>query len=842
MPSWKKVILSGSDATLNSLYVEGPITGSDIQIDDWGSVSASLAAISSTGSSQTLQQVTDNGNTTTNSITAASFTGSLFGTASYASQALSSSYSLTATSASHALNANNAITASYVATASYIPTLDQVTTQGSTTTNDIEVGQLAATNVVTVDNGFAISGVFRTIGGQNSFILESSGSGGVNPGVVNLELRSYSGSQKEANIIYDGTDKLSFSNEAGSQFYLTGSNTDNRIYINNLANTGTGSIYIGVDPVVVRNGGNTPQFLGNANTATTASYALQALSSSYAITSTSASHALNADNAISSSHAIFADTASFLPSTTNLNITSISASTATFTSASIGYLQTISGSAKIIGDAFIILNNDTPTERYAGIKVVDSGSANVTASFLYDGQTDDWFYEYESGAPTDFGVVLFGPEYSTLGSPIYLTENRIPKATANKKHLNDSNLSDDGSRVSSAVPLTVTGSITGSDVQINAWGSISASLASIEAGVATQTLQDVTDNGNTTTNSIAVTGFTSSITGGDGITGTFRSTNGYNRLFLISTGSSGTNFGQVNIVLRDSSGTSNNDGTISYGGGQSATFSIKTANDNEIKLQGTTTDHVHSFSDGGTGSLVWNSVVPFIQRTGSDQTKFLGLATSASYASQALSSSFATSASYVASASYTPTLQQVLNSGNSATNSSLYLKGTWNNVLQIGNDTPTTAPLYAITASVGLGLHGTQIYWSGSLPDGSNYSAIVNKSVDQFQTDNDTVSVAGKLFVFSGLPIDEGFHSVHCDYVLMGVGVGGTSVTNVKAGTIIVAVDDSGNISYNDYSTTNTNGNISDVPFVVENVAGFIQCWISNTAGFNAVKSRVTFL
>lgn len=57
MPNWKKVIVSGSDATL-----------SDVTIDGWGSVSASLASINATGSSQNLQQVTDNGSTTTNSI------------------------------------------------------------------------------------------------------------------------------------------------------------------------------------------------------------------------------------------------------------------------------------------------------------------------------------------------------------------------------------------------------------------------------------------------------------------------------------------------------------------------------------------------------------------------------------------------------------------------------------------------------------------------------------------------------------------------------------------------------------------------------------------------------
>lgn len=45
MPNWKKVITSGSDAQLNSLYSSGPITGSDVKINDWGSISASLASL-----------------------------------------------------------------------------------------------------------------------------------------------------------------------------------------------------------------------------------------------------------------------------------------------------------------------------------------------------------------------------------------------------------------------------------------------------------------------------------------------------------------------------------------------------------------------------------------------------------------------------------------------------------------------------------------------------------------------------------------------------------------------------------------------------------------------------
>lgn len=128
--------------------------------------------------------------------------------------------------------------------------------------------------------------------------------------------------------------------------------------------------------------------------------------------------------------------------------------------ASISYLESVTGSAKIIGDAFIILNNDTPTERYAGLIVIDSGSTFASASFLFDGLNNDWFYEYTSALDYDnFGVVLFGPEYNTKGSPIYPTNNRIQKGNGGH-HILDSNISDDGSNVSINSNTQITGSLT----------------------------------------------------------------------------------------------------------------------------------------------------------------------------------------------------------------------------------------------------------------------------------------------------------------------------------------------------------------------------------------------
>ncbi len=285
-------------------------------------------------------------------------------------------------------------------------------------------------------------------------------------------------------------------------FMVTGSATDATLtftkgdastfdlVVDNVANASFATTALTADDALTATSASHAVIADSALTATSASYAATATSASYATTA-SLAQALeggvslqtvldtgntatedinltgditattfigdlqgNADTATSSSHAIFADTASFLPSDTNLNINSITASNASFQSASIGYLQAITGSAKIIGDAYIILNNDTPTERFAGIVVQDSGSTANTASLEFDGQTNDWFYEYtdDGGATVDHGVAMFGPEYNTKGSPVYPTNNRLLKGDGGH-HLLDSSITDDGSKVTSTVPL-----------------------------------------------------------------------------------------------------------------------------------------------------------------------------------------------------------------------------------------------------------------------------------------------------------------------------------------------------------------------------------------------------
>ena len=205
---------------------------------------------------------------------------------------------------------------------------------------------------------------------------------------------------------------------------------------------------------------------------------------------------------------------------------------------SFAYIESVEGSAKIIGDAYIVLNNDTPTERYAGIQVYDSGSTNTTASLEFDGQTNDWFYQYtnDGGVTDEFGAVLFGPEYSTKGSPTYPTNNTIQKGNGGH-HLLDSNITDDGSTITLGSNTHVNGNITlngtvdGVDLQVFS-SSVDDRLDGLEgvtnvsdftndAGYITgytevDTLATVTGRGSSTSTTISITNTTQSTTNATG--------------------------------------------------------------------------------------------------------------------------------------------------------------------------------------------------------------------------------------------------------------------------------------------------------------------------------------
>jgi hypothetical protein len=100
------------------------------------------------------------------------------------------------------------------------------------------------------------------------------------------------------------------------------------------------------------------------------------------------------------------------------------------------------------------LNADTPTLRYAGLVVIDSGSGG-TASLEWDGDVDEWLVvdELQNSA-----YLLYGPTGSK-GSETSLTRNRVVKSGEDNQILN-TNITDDGSTVSINSNTQVTGSLS----------------------------------------------------------------------------------------------------------------------------------------------------------------------------------------------------------------------------------------------------------------------------------------------------------------------------------------------------------------------------------------------
>ena len=374
-----------------------------------GSVASEISALEGSVTALNLETGSLEASISANSSSIASLTNA---TASYVTNAQTSSMSVAnAVSASHAVNADSALTA------------------GSATS-----ATTAATASYAVTASYAL----------NASVTVDTGSLMVTGSVV-------------ANV-------LTFTKGDGSSFDLT-------------VATGSATSASYADYAVSSSHATYAETAGSSTTSVSASYAVNATSADSAIIAASAisasyaNNASTADSATSASYAGNADLLDGLDSTefAILANNNVFGGNQTFNditvngTGSFSYIQSVTGSAKIIGDAFIILNNDTPAERYAGIIVQDSGSGapNTTASFFFDGVTNDWNYEYsnDGGATMDLGVAMFGPEYNTKGSPAYPTTNTLVKG--NGHHLEDSSISDDGSKVTVTNPMTVT-SVTAS--------------------------------------------------------------------------------------------------------------------------------------------------------------------------------------------------------------------------------------------------------------------------------------------------------------------------------------------------------------------------------------------
>ena len=192
--------------------------------------------------------------------------------------------------------------------------------------------------------------------------------------------------------------------------------------------------------------------------------------------------------AITSSHALSIPNNLNL-SASNLFVTNnIEAASITSQSASFGYVESITGSAVYIGQEFIILNTQPPAARYAGLIIIDSGSANHTSSLLWDSSTNHFIYQNASGSSYSGGGFISGPRNTgSLEDITYPTLNKIVRGQGGD-HIYDSNITDNDTKVSISINTDITGSlivtsgITGSLFGTSSWAINALTASYIDGG------------------------------------------------------------------------------------------------------------------------------------------------------------------------------------------------------------------------------------------------------------------------------------------------------------------------------------------------------------------------
>lgn len=79
-------------------------------------------------------------------------------------------------------------------------------------------------------------------------------------------------------------------------------------------------------------------------------------------------------------------------------------------------IQYITSSQVNVGTNIITVNTDTPSVRFGGLAVFDSGSTGLTGSMLWDSEKNHFVYSNPSGSSYSGGMLISGPRSSALGS------------------------------------------------------------------------------------------------------------------------------------------------------------------------------------------------------------------------------------------------------------------------------------------------------------------------------------------------------------------------------------------------------------------------------------------
>jgi hypothetical protein len=201
-----------------------------------------------------------------------------------------------------------------------------------------------------------------------------------------------------------------------------------------------------------------------------------AVSSSHAVNALTSSYSLNSGLLEGSDRAVFITTGSTDTNQTINGSLTISQNLTVLGSSSIQY---ITSSQLIIADNIISVNTINPGVRFGGISVIDSGSSPQTSgSLLFDSQNNQWIYVHQSSAASAVtsSVLIMGPQtFNNIGNETTITVNKLTKGTGGDlgEHIGDSNITDTGTVVSINSNTQLTGSlvvsqtITGSILNIS---------------------------------------------------------------------------------------------------------------------------------------------------------------------------------------------------------------------------------------------------------------------------------------------------------------------------------------------------------------------------------------
>ena len=257
----------------------------------------------------------------------------------------------------------------------------------------------------------------------------------------------------------------------------------------------------------------------SASFATSASYALTSTSASYTAFATSASYAATTDNAVSASYAATATSAShalIADYALNANVNtgslletgSISNATITLT--------------KVNGTSFDLTVNNVATASLALLANTASYSERAVSSSyaafatsasyaLYTAFAEDAIsasYAATASSANDFLIRGDATVNGDLTVDGIVTAREFHTQFISASITYDSGSNKFGDSADDIHQFTgsviVSGSIDSDDITIDAWGSVSASLALLNASSSAVTLQQATDNGNTTTNEVII--------------------------------------------------------------------------------------------------------------------------------------------------------------------------------------------------------------------------------------------------------------------------------------------------------------------------------------------------